>query len=464
MTVQPQSPIYWHQGLFLQPQHFQRAEAFNEFSRQPVRTYGQQYFWGVGSLRINEPGFGNKLFEILEGDFLFPDGIYAVYPGNCVLQSRSFDEAWVESEKPFTVYLGIFKENPDGNNVTTVADLKDAGQLVTRYAATEEPENITDSQGDGPVAHVRRLRYVLRIFWENEIDELENYHLIPIARLEREGEDVKLAKQFVPPCLSVRSSDKLYSFIKEIRDLIGSRCRQLEAYKSPRDIQGMDLEIRYLIFLLALRSLNRYVPVMQHFTEGSHLHPWQVYLTLRQLVGELSTFSESINAFGETRDGTQALPPYDHENLWLCYATARNLINRLLEGIMMGPEFLIRLEYDGEYYSAELPETFFETGNNYWLVLRTSMEEGRLLESMQHVVKLSAQQNLTTLIARAVPGIPLDYSPETPAGLPRTTNAKYFRIDKDCPQWRDVENNQNVSLYWDTAPKDLMAEIVVLRS
>lgn len=462
--MQPQSPIFWHQGLFLQPQHLQLTEAFHRFSREPLRTYGSQHLWGVGSLSINEPGFGNKLFEVQQGDFLFPDGSYAVFPGNCLLQARSFDEDWVESEKPFTVYVGLHKQDPAGKNVTTVKDFNQAGGAITRYAASEIPEEAPDILGDGPPAHVRRLRYVLRIFWETEIGELENYHLMPIAKLEREGEDVKLARGFIPPSLSVHCSHKLFALIKEIRDLIGSRCRQLEAYKSPRDIQGMDLEIRYLIFLLALRTLNRYVPLFQHYTEGAPLHPWQIYCVVRQLIGELSTFSESVNAFGETRDGTRALPPYDHENLWLCFSTARNMINMLLEGIMMGPEFLIRLEFDGEYFSAELPETFFAPGNNYWLVLRAGMEPQRLLESMHHVVKLSAAKNLTTLIARAVPGIPLEYTPETPAGLPRTANAQYFRIDKDSAQWRDVESSGHIALYWDTAPEDLIAELVVLRS
>lgn len=462
--MQPQSPIFWHQGLFLQPQHFQLAEAFDSFSRQPLRLYGRQHFWGVGSLSINEPGFGNKLFEIQQGDFVFPDGSYAVYPGNAVLQARSFDDAWVESEKPFTVYLGLYKEDTSGGNVTTVQDYKDAGTLVTRFAASETPEEVPDMLGDGPAAQVRRMRYVLRIFWESEIKELENYHLMPIARLEREGEEVKLSQNFIPPILSIHSSNKLFSIVKEVRDLIGSRCRQLETYKSPRDIPGMDLEIRYLVFLLALRTLNRFVPLLHHYTEGSPLHPWQAYGVLRQIIGELSTFSESVNAFGETRDGSRQLPAYDHENLWLCFSTARRLINTLLEGIMMGPEFLIRLEYDGEYYSAELPETFFAPGNNYWLVLRTGMQRQRLLESMEHVVKLSAAKNLTTLIARAVPGIPLEYSEETPAGLPRTANAHYFHVDRNSPQWRDVENSQHVSLYWDTAPEDLIAELAVLRS
>ncbi len=462
--MQPQSPIFWHQGLFLQPQHFQLTEVYHRFCFEPFTRYGFQYLWGVGALQVNEPGFGNKLFEVLQGEFLFPDGAHAVFPGNCILQSRSFDEAWVESEKPFNVFVGLHKADPGGGNVTKVQDLNTPQTIVTRFVVSEQPEEIPDTMADGPPAMVSRMRHVLRIFWENEIDELENYHLMPLAQLERDGENIRLTQSFIPPSLSIRSSSRLYSLIKEIRDMVGSRCRQLEDYKSPRDLQGAELEIRYLIFLLALRSLNRFVPLLQHQTEAPNLHPWQVYGVLRQLVGELSTFSERVNAFGESRDGSIMLPTYDHENLWGCFSTARELINRLLQGIMLGPEFLIRLEFDGEYYSAELPETFFTTGNAYWLVLRTTENLEQIQDSLKHVVKLSSVQNLTTLIARAVPGIPLEYSPEAPSSLPRGANAYYFKIDNDSGLWRDVEESRHIAMYWDTAPKDLFAEIVVLRS
>ncbi len=462
--MQPQSPIFWHQGLFLQPQHFQLTEAFQRFRHEPLLRYATQYFWGVGALRINEPGFGNKLFEVQQGEFIFPDGSCAVFPGNAVLHARSFDQAWVESEKPFNVFIGLYKEDPAGGNVTQVPDINEPETIVTRYVVAEKPEEIPDALADGPPAMVRRMRYVLRIFWENEIASLDNYHLLPLAQLERVGENIQLAQSFIPPSLSIRSSSRLFALLKEIRDMVGSRCRQLEDYKSPRDLQGGELELRYMVFLLALRSLNRYVPLLQHQGEAPNLHPWIAYGVLRQLVGELSTFSERVNAFGESRDGSIMLPPYDHENLWACFSTARDLINKLLESIMLGPEFLIRLEYDGEYYSAELPETFFAPGNNYWLVLRTTQDLEQVLDSLRHLVKLSAVRNLTTLIARAVPGIPLEFSPEAPSGLPRGANAYYFKIDKDSGQWRDVEENRQISLYWDAAPKDLFAELVVLRS
>jgi type VI secretion system protein ImpJ len=83
---------------------------------------------------------------------------------------------------------------------------------------------------------------------------------------------------------------------------------------------------------------------------------------------------------------------------------------------------------------------------------------------MEHVAKLSPKKHLPTLITRAVPGLPLEYFPVPPPGLPRRANSLYFRIDHTSTLWLDVESTKILSLFWDTAPSDLKAELVVLGS
>ena len=97
-------------------------------------------------------------------------------------------------------------------------------------------------------------------------------------------------------------------------------------------------------------------------------------------------------------------------------------------------------------------------------MLRTETNGDDLIRAVDKVVKLSIRKKLSTLIARAVPGVPLEYYPLPPAGLPRRAHSFYFRIDQSSRQWKDVEAVQAASLFWDTAPDDLSAEIIVLRS
>ncbi|MFH1147859.1 MAG: type VI secretion system baseplate subunit TssK, partial [Pseudomonadota bacterium] len=48
--------------------------------------------------------------------------------------------------------------------------------------------------------------------------------------------------------------------VREIRDQIAGRSRQLEEYKTQRGIQTAEFGTRDMVYFLALRSLNRYVP------------------------------------------------------------------------------------------------------------------------------------------------------------------------------------------------------------
>ncbi|GKT31374.1 type VI secretion system baseplate subunit TssK, partial [Aduncisulcus paluster] len=85
-------PLFWHQGLFLQPQHFQLSDLHQLHRFRAMRQYGLPYFWGVSGLK----------------------------------------GAWEEGGKPFTVYLGLRKWNPEGGNVAQVEDT--AASVNTMFA------------------------------------------------------------------------------------------------------------------------------------------------------------------------------------------------------------------------------------------------------------------------------------------------------------------------------------------
>ena len=457
-------PLFWHQGLFLQPQHFQYLDQYFQSLLSPVLRYQCPYFWGVVEMEVNESALGNRTFELLKGRFLFQDGTDIVSPGNCVIQPRSFDEAWVEAEKPFTIFLGLRKFDKAAQNVTVLPSLDDLSGISTRFVATENPEEMVDMYRGGPPAQVKRLNYVLKIFWENEVKELGNYYLIPLAQLQRDGKEIKFSQKFIPPTVSTSGSDELVKIIKEIRDQVASRCRQLEEYKSPREIQSSDFEASYMIYLLALRSLNRFVPVLFHLMETPNIHPWVYYGVLRQLVGELSTFSEQVSATGELFDGTRVLPMYDHQNLWLCFSDVHTLITSLLNRIIIGPEHVIRLKRDGDYFASEdIPANVFDSRNVFYLAVKTDDDPDRTIESIRTIAKLSSPEHIGTLISRALHGIRLEQTAVPPPGLPRRPNVFYFRIDHNSPQWTDVQQSRNISLHWDTAPEDTRVEIIILR-
>jgi type VI secretion system protein ImpJ len=455
-------PVFWHQGLFLQPQHFQLNDTYFQSLLAPFEKYVQPHLWGTGNFEIREGALGTRSFGIVKGDFLFRDSTYVDYPGNAVIEARSFDEAWVDGGKPLTVYVGLKKWNGAGENVTVLPKLENLFDVTTRYVTMADPEEVPDVHQGGPTAQVKRLNHVLKIFWETETSQLGDYLLLPVAQLERAGDQIVLSRDFVPPCLFVSGSPPLLKMVQEVRDQVAARGRQLESYKKGRGIHTAEFGARDMVYLLALRSLNRYVPLLFHLTETPYVHPWTVYGVLRQLIGELSSFSVRLSVLGEFEDGTPLLPRYDHDDLWTCFSSALGLVTQLLDEITAGPEYVMQLLFDGTYYAADLVPAIFEGRNRFFIVFETEEDPKAVLQSLESIGKLGSRESLPILIARALPGIKLEHLPVPPQELPRRSRAIYFQVDHHSDQWAQIAKTKNIALYWDAAPQDLKIELMVV--
>ena len=117
-------PLFWNQGLLLQPHHFQQQDMYFQSLLEPYQRFVQPYLWGVGQLEIRESALGNRTFSLAGGEFLMPDRTHVTIPGNALVEARSFEEDWAEGEKPLTVFLGLRKYSDVGENVRVVPDLE----------------------------------------------------------------------------------------------------------------------------------------------------------------------------------------------------------------------------------------------------------------------------------------------------------------------------------------------------
>ncbi|WP_432738115.1 type VI secretion system baseplate subunit TssK [Maridesulfovibrio sp. FT414] len=453
-------PLFWHQGLFLQPQHLQLADLHQLHRLRAIRQYGHPYFWGITGLKLREGALERKNFEVTDIEVFFDEGHLVTFPGNAHLEPRSFDKSWQEEGEPFMVYLGVRKWNPEGANVSLVEN--SVSSVNTMFAVSPDPEEQPDLLGSGPVAQIKPMRYVLRLFWEEELHDLGSYHIIPLARLILDVNEVRLDESFVPPCLTMSASKWLHNIFRDISDQVVSRCRRLEQYKNPTGLGSGDLDFTSTVFLLVLRTLNRYAPLLRHYVEAPHVHPWEAFGLLRQIIGELSSFSREMTALGEGPDGRKLLPDYDHENVGSCFEAARTIIANILDSLTAGPEFMTQFVFEDPYFTAAIPERAFAPGNTFWLLVRTEKPEQALPELLK-IAKLSATHGMSTLLARAVQGISLMHVENLPPGLPRTKGALCFRIDTESPHWDDVVRSGSISLYWDSAPSDLSVYIAAMR-
>lgn len=457
--------IYWHQGLFLQPQHFQIMNRQMAEIMTPMINNLLPYHWGLASGGVNETALAVGRLELERFEVLFPSTAQIIsMPGNAVCAGRQVPVDSIPVDGDLTVFIGLRSLKTGEPNVTVAETQAQMAAAPTRLAVPVEPENVPDLYGNGPPAQVRRMFYVLCVVFQSELDQAGDLDLIPVARLTREGDRIALNPAFVPPCLSMSAAPSLTAMLKELRDRILGKARQLEGYKNLSGQGGAGVD--FTLLLLALRTLSCFAARLDHAVEAPCLSPWHTYGLLRELVAELSVFSLDVSALGENWQDERLVPDYAHTDLGHCFRSTRDVIIKLLEGISAGPRFVTRFEYKDPYWTAEIPQQIMaeaRTSGEFWLVLHSESSKPQALrESAAHMLKLSSTSAMGSLLVRALPGIPLAASDGPPAGLPRRHGAFYFRIGRESPLWMEVEKSGSVSMHWPEAPADLDAQLAVL--
>ncbi len=415
-------------------------------------------------MEIDEGALKTGSFSLLKGEVVFPDGTHVSLPGNALINARSFTAEWDKDGKPLDIYLGLKNWTDDGANVTVLPSLANVSSVSTRFVTTHDPEDARDLHAGGLDGWVRKLSFALRIFWESERNERGDYQFIHIAQLEKFGQETRIAQDYIPPSLTFNASPTLMKVVSEIRDQVTSRGYQLEEHKSRRGVQTAEFGSRDMVYFLALRSINRYVPLLFHCTKAESAHPWQIYGILRQLIGELTTFSEEVGVLGVVRNREKAspIPDYDHDAIWNCFSRAQDMIAHLLDQITAGPEYVIRLASDGTYFGAELKPSIFEGRNRYYLAVRTDSDQKNVLQALGNLAKLSSRECMHMLVTQALSGISLEYLQIPPQELPRRAHTVYFRIDNHDDQWASVAKSRTIALFWHDAPEDAEIELMVV--
>lgn len=454
-------PIFWHHGMFLQPQHFQQSEDFVTSQVDFVKKNISPWLWGFTSLDVSAPAVTAKRIEIHQAELLFNDGTYAKLNDNAYVSQRSIEGIEVDPETPLTVYLALRNNSSFSDNVTKISDLNEVHTVKTRFFTMNDPSKVDDSYIHGDQALTQELTLKLELVLETEKHNFTEYSLIPCAQIALDGENLVLVNSYVPPCLNIQGSDQLSNQLKDLKDELVGRAIQL---KNGQAVLGNNaIDANAFRYKMSLQALSRFVPRLAHEVNTSQLHPWNIYGGLRELAGEISTFTNDINLLGETSNGEKLLPDYTHDNIAQCFSSARQLINQLLNEISVGPQFMVEMVRQEQSFTTDIPKDFFEEKADFYLIINSKDDWDDYSQSFFTAAKLASKNTIDVLIERSLPGIGLIHTPTAPSGLPKKDHAHYIRIDVHDDEWQAVQRQQSLVLHWDEAPTELQIELVILK-
>lgn len=462
--MKPSKPLLWHHGLFLQPQHMQYQDAYQ---RQLVTTLSERtrpFFNGLVTLDVNIEALQAGSFECERLEAVMADGTYVSFPDNAVLSPRNFETLWEDRRENLPVYLGLRRLAGQGGNVTNVQHEQDLAQVRTRFASPAQGESFEDLYQNSGATALRQLDYVLNLYFGDEIEGLDDVVLLPLSEITQQGREFRLSDQFIPPCINIGASGVIANLLQTLKNNLIGRSRILESYKSATLYDQGGLSGSALNNRLALLTLARYIPMLNHIGGLDAVHPVEVYGVLRQLAGELSTFSDRFNISSEEGEDSLSLPAYDHNRLSQCFATAIETIGHLLNELTLGPEMLVSLKREEPHkFVGALSKEFFERKHSVYLLVRTREPFRDLLDPFLNFSKLGAVGQVDVYARRSLPGVGLIHLQGKPIGVTGQPNTQYFMVERDGYEWGYVQDSGQLGLIWPDAPEDLHVDIVLVR-
>jgi len=431
--------IHWSEGLFLQPHHLQRMQRNLGTRVAEERRKFTPFPYGVIEARLSRDELENKRIRFDRLHVVMPSGLEVNFPDNAELPSLDIAQSFAKGSGSFTVLLGVpLWQNARANTVSESTTTDTRAKLVFRIGETE---CVDENTGENPKpVQVRKINSRLMLEQEDPSD----MEVLPLVRIVRAaGEDVGMPKEdpeFVPPCMLLGGSRVLR---ESVRDLVS----QVEASRKELVVQvsrgGFSIDtMRGVQFeqIVRLRTLNRFSARLPSIVQAGAVTPFQMYLELRELLGELAALHPDRDEFESAA--------YNHENPHLCFQELSTKIRSHLRGAV-APSFL-KLPFkdtDG-VLSTAFTDEHFSSPNAYLLGIKTKLDPTAVARYVEDGDRFKLMP--LSLVTRAIRGIELKEERHPPLELPAASDLHYFRLERGASarMWQQIQMEKAAAIRW----------------
>ena len=431
--------IHWHEGLFLQPHHFQLMQ--RDFLEQ---MHGQHrliasYPYGVIEARVAIDALADfRLhFDLLR--VLMPGGQEVRVPDNADLPDLHLKPLLAGSPAGATIHLALPVWHNKRANALEVGPQADVRAKLLYRVVTEEVAD--ENTGANPQSMlVRRLNARLL----HEHDDRTDLETVPVLRVMLGvGENVgqsRLDPDYIPPSLFLQSSARLFELVRNLVDQVQASHRELLAQMNRASLSLATMHGQQFEQVLRLRTLSRFsarLPAL--LRASSHVAPFQWYLELRELLGELQALKLGQESFD--------IPGYDHEDLHHSFNELANKVRVILKSAVTATYTKIEFRKEADFYAATLTEEQFSTPVDYLLVIETKQDITAVRQLVQDANRFKFMPR--SLAKITVFGAVLEEA-FPPHFLPSHPGLHYFRIlrdksDKICPR---IKTEKQIGVRW----------------
>ncbi|MFN0059353.1 MAG: type VI secretion system baseplate subunit TssK [Planctomycetota bacterium] len=428
-------PVHWSEGLFLTPQHMQALSRYFEGRVAETVLRATPYAWGLSRLEIDDAALENFELKLRRLDAVLEDGTRVRVPEDCEVPVRSLKEHFATGRETVEVTIGVPEYALRSSNVSEAgADAKE----VRRFRVIVRQELDENTGRNERAVAFRQLQ--ARVLLGDE--DRAGYHCLRLARLVLTGEaDPKPARLAgdLPPLIRLGGDARLHRHLDELASMLGAKARSLADQVAQRRIHfggeggGGDAEM-----LWKLAVVNASLAVLRPLAKTPDLHPFEAFLAISRLVGELAIF------------GPERVVPelgyYEHTEQGRCFDALSREARRLLEAII--PTSFKRRSFEPapEGKACALDEDWLGAGVAVYLAVEGDIEVDALTKKMS-AVKMCAPSAVAALQRDRLAGIERTPVRKVPPELPDRPNLHYYQVRREGDVWSVARDERQLAIF-----------------
>ncbi len=440
--------VNWHEGLFLQPHHFQ---AWDRHWTERVSA-GEQWLsphgYGLLELNINSDALATGFLQIDLIRCKTPGGAMIEWSLSSMLERRDLRQALdvvSNSSQPYgsglqssatpssgfvDIYVGVPRLVLGTRNVDA-PDHRNGSRFRAHWL--DLPDEL-DAACVKPV-ELRELNAKILL----STDDLAGYDILRIARVRRSEADgalVRLDNNYIPPLIDCSANSLMRSeILSSIFDLMQQCSEQfakqiLDAGNSLQATSPIDVQR-----LLVLQAINPAASVLRVLATSKGIHPFTLYVELARLAGTLDLLSSKRSA--------KLTSPYDHENLGGIFFELKRRIMAAVDGLQRAPYHQWTFVGNEHGMQLSIAPKLLASMQRWYLGIHRGASDAealqRLMTQGQLDWKLGSLNQVEKLFTARSPGVQLARCVGAPTSLPSSDQWIYYEIvGLDSPVWKDV--------------------------
>jgi type VI secretion system protein ImpJ len=442
------SKVFWGEGLFLRPQHFQRQDAYHEGRLSEMATALHPYPWGVRQCSFDAQALAVGALRPLQISAIFPDGEqYAAPQADTLPEPLSLADI-PPSNNSLLIYLGLPLLRPHGGNCAAESD--SSSRFVQNTQVT--PDLYTDAEEAG----LAYLRKNVRLLTEDE--PRDAFSAIPIARVRRTTTDgFELDDSYIPPGVGIAASPTLLLQLRRLLDALQAKTEALQGIHREPSQHIVEFRSGDIASFWLLHTANAAFAALSHLFRHPGLPPERLFQELSRLAGGLMTFAKVYTLAD--------LPVYQHGTPQAGFEQLFKIVRELLDTVISERYFSIALnEVKPSFHLGRIDSQRIDAKTSFYLGVSAAIAATELVQSVPVRFKVGAPDDVDKCVLSALPGVKLAHAAQVPAAIPVRPGRHYFALEARGPLYERMLKSESIMIYVPTGVGDPQLELIALTS